>query len=161
MLLFDFLIGNSDRHQSNWALLVKISTEMIRIRWSPLYDNGSSLCCYINDIQLPELLGKDKNRFNALVDSKSRARIRINGKIEKKATHKEVAEYLLKNYSIAQIIAQKFVEKLTNDRITSLIGEYSDDVLCKERKELIRRFLNKKIEILTDLLKEVELNGTE
>jgi hypothetical protein len=83
MLLFDFLIGNSDRHQSNWAILIKPSFDKkkisFRVRWSPLYDNGSSLCCFINNEELNQLLGKDKERFEALVDSKSRSRIRIDG----------------------------------------------------------------------------------
>ena len=158
MLLFDFLIGNSDRHQSNWAMLVKISTDMIQIRWSPLYDNGSSLCCYINDNQLPKLLGRDKNRFNALVDSKSKSRIRIDGTQSRTPSHKEMAEHLLKNYPVARKISRNFIEKLTEDQINSLLEEYDDKILCKEKKNLIHRFLSKKIEILVDLLKEVELN---
>lgn len=40
ILVFDFLIGNTDRHQSNWALIL----EKERLSISPLYDNSSSLC---------------------------------------------------------------------------------------------------------------------
>ena len=43
--VFDFLIGNSDRHQSNWALLQKNG----EICLCPLYDNGSSLCSYVSN----------------------------------------------------------------------------------------------------------------
>lgn len=34
MLMFDYLIGNSDRHQNNWAILIKND----KMEWSPLYD---------------------------------------------------------------------------------------------------------------------------
>ncbi len=48
MLIFDYLIGNSDRHQSNWAM-ISCNGNM---RWSPLYDNSSSLCAYIAEGQI-------------------------------------------------------------------------------------------------------------
>ena len=69
MMLFDYLIGNTDRHQSNWALLARVSPDRsrIRLRRCPLYDNGSSLCCYVNTSQLAAFSGKDTTRFNALV----------------------------------------------------------------------------------------------
>ena len=37
ILMFDFLIGNTDRHQSNWALILEKGIFSI----SPLYDNSS------------------------------------------------------------------------------------------------------------------------
>jgi len=43
MLVFDYLIGNSDRHQNNWAIITKGDKVY---EFSPLYDNSSSLCCY-------------------------------------------------------------------------------------------------------------------
>ena len=55
IIIFDILIGNSDRHHSNWAILTRGSvyktTEnmfdiIINYSLCPLYDNGSSLCAY-------------------------------------------------------------------------------------------------------------------
>ncbi len=155
MMLFDFVTGNRDRHQNNWAILVKKQDNSINIKWSPLYDNGSSLCCYINESDIPALLGKDKVRFNALADSKSRSLIRIDGNKKSMPTHREVVEYLLKNYSVTKEIAKKFLEQLTERNINALLNEYSENILTIERKELICLFLNKKAEILEFLLKEV------
>ena len=155
MMLFDFLIGNSDRHQSNWAILIKMQKQSIRIKWCPLYDNGSSLCCYVKESDIPAFLGKDKVRFNSLVDTKSRSLIRIDGSNKSTPTHREVVEYLLKNYSVAKEIAKNFLSKLTKENIDKLLDEYSENILTCERKELIRLFLNAKAEILELLLKEV------
>jgi HipA-like C-terminal domain len=43
-LLFDALIGNTDRHQDNWGLVFQLAGDKLsRCRLSPLYDNGTSL----------------------------------------------------------------------------------------------------------------------
>ncbi len=162
MLLFDFVIGNSDRHQSNWAILVKIKFKeelSVRVRRCPLYDNGSSLCCYVNEEELPNLLGKDKNRFEALVDSKSRSLTRIDGSKKRLPTHREVVRHLLNKYSVAKEVAFDFIDRLNKDKIDLSLSEYDESILPKDKKELISRFLNRKMEILKELVEEAENNG--
>lgn len=63
MLLFDILIGNSDRHPGNFGYTTN--------GFYPLYDNGSSLCAYVRDADIPSIL-RDSRRFNAVCDTKSR-----------------------------------------------------------------------------------------
>ena len=41
--LFDALIGNSDRHQDNWGVLIQKQKNKTKIKLSPLFDNGTSL----------------------------------------------------------------------------------------------------------------------
>ena len=43
MLLFDALIGNTDRHQDNWGLVISSINLHFPIRLSPFFDNGTSL----------------------------------------------------------------------------------------------------------------------
>lgn len=94
ILIFDFVIGNTDRHQNNWAILQGEDDT----RLCPLYDNGSSLCCYLLESKLDGYLGNDKVRFQSLVDTKSRSRIRIDKTNAKEPTHLDVLEYLKSNY---------------------------------------------------------------
>lgn len=42
-LLFDALIGNTDRHQDNWGFIFIRSQQNISCRLAPLFDNGTSL----------------------------------------------------------------------------------------------------------------------
>ena len=157
MILFDFIIGNSDRHQSNWAILIKREKEhSLRLRWCPLYDNGSSLCCYINEEECEKFLGNDKTRFESLVDSKSRSLIRIDGTKKSLPTHREVVSFLLNNYAASKEIAKDIILKLSSIKIEEFLVEYPDDILYVNKKRLINKFLNRKCEILNELLKEVE-----
>ena len=42
-LLFDALIGNTDRHQDNWGFVFYRSEQDILCKLAPLFDNGTSL----------------------------------------------------------------------------------------------------------------------
>lgn len=45
LFIFDALIGNSDRHQENWALVCRVDENKLGLRYAvaPAFDNGSSL----------------------------------------------------------------------------------------------------------------------
>ena len=135
--------------QSNVAGLLKLPLELlhyklrsriheieksirVEMRWCPLYDNGSSLCCYVNSEQLSKLLGNDKNRFEALVDSKSRSRIRIDGYKKNLPSHREVVAYLLKKYPETKEICKNFLERLTKEKLNVLLEEYSIEILTQQ-----------------------------
>ena len=145
MLMFDFLIGNTDRHQSNWALI----SENNKMEWSPLYDNSSSLCAYISEEQISNYLGKDKNRWRALVDTKSRSMIRCRMSDEKRQTHLMVLQYIRDNYYNETCdFARKIVQEMTENNINYILKQYVEPELSGNKKELIFRFLCSKVELL-------------
>lgn len=152
VLLFDFLIGNTDRHQSNWALL---KDEAGQYQQCPLYDNGSSLCSYIEDDQIDRLFSKDTGPMRRLTDTGSRSRIRIDGSIKKEPTHKEVVRYLLDRYPRSAVpTARLFLDRLSQGKIDGLLSELPDDICSKKRKMLISYYLSEKKRILSQLLEE-------
>lgn len=145
MLMFDYLIGNSDRHQNNWAILI----ENGKMQWSPLYDNSSSLCAYISEKNIPNYMGKDKNRWNSLIDTKSKSLIRCREIDEKRPTHLEVLKYLKENYfDDTYVFAKNIVSLLTEENIYRILDLYSEDGLSEKKKMLILKFLLDKIKMM-------------
>lgn len=152
VLLFDFLIGNTDRHHSNWALLKEADQQY---KACPLYDNGSSLCSYITDEQLKMLFSKDPGPMRRLTDTGSRSRIRIDGHMKKEPTHKAVIQYVLAEYPrITVPIAQIFLDRLLPSKVESILSDLPNDIFSPERKRLVSCYLAKKLAILTQLLQE-------
>lgn len=140
MLIFDYLIGNSDRHQSNWAMILKLSDGSMK--WSPLYDNSSSLCAYISEEHIKSYLGKDKVRWNSLVDTKSKSLIRCKEMDTNRPTHLEVLNYIKNNYYEETC---GFVEKagilMTESNISDIVGKYLSNELSEDKKLLIQKYL--------------------
>lgn len=153
MLMFDYLIGNSDRHQSNWAMIL----ENDKLRWSPLYDNGSSLCAYIPEEMVKSYLGKDENRWRALVDTKSRSRIRCTFFEKKPPTHLAVMKYVKEHYSpIFTEFSEQIFTQIGRDEIDNILKVYSASELSDDKKNLITRYLLAKRNMLKQIYLEKE-----
>ena len=155
VMIFDCLIGNSDRHHSNWAVIKEKGKEKL----SPVYDNGSSLACYVREEDIKDYLDEKQNRFYALADTKSRSRIRIDGDLKKEPTHKEVIKHLTLEYKTEMIeFVDRIVETLTEENIRKLVDNIQKELLSlpreslsSQRKELIVKFLMAKKEMLKQL----------
>ena len=127
------MIGNTDRHQSNWALIL----EKERLSISPLYDNSSSLCAYVKESKIKDYLGKDTLLWKSLVDTKSKSLIRITSNDTKQPTHLAMVEFLKMNYYSQTIKIEKRIETLvTEDMVYNILEKYKE-VLTEQRKNLI------------------------
>lgn len=135
--IFDCLIGNSDRHHSNWAIIRNTKTNTLDL--SPLYDNGSSLCAIVNPNSISNIL-QDPLRFNALVYGKSKSL--IGWKDTKKPRHFDLFEKIIDSYfaechELIKTIEQKF----TDDAISELVHQFDDHTIEPLLKQLLIRFL--------------------
>lgn len=147
ILIFDFLIGNTDRHQSNWGLIM----ENKKVRLSPLYDNSSSLCAYVGETKIEQYLGNDLLLWKSLIDTKSKSIIRITCQDRKQPTHLDVIKFVRKNYYKQTIdIAEKIESVVTQDEISGIIDKYGEVLSLKKRILIMKYLLSKK-----QLLKEV------
>lgn len=147
ILIFDALIGNSDRHHSNWGLLINIPPNIPL--FAPIYDNGSSLCSYEEEISVKNVL-KDKMRFEAMVFSKSKATIGFDNK--RPVRHFELVEYLSKNYynQTAKIIG-KIKRNITEEKIDTILSKFDSSIMSNDRKKLVKMFLMARKKKILDL----------
>ena len=113
-----------------------------------LYDNGSSLCCYLLESNLDSYLGNDKIRFQSLVNTKSRSRIRIDKYNKKEPTHLEVLKYLNGNYYDDVIDTVKTISYNVDESSVDSILETYDGIMSKERKAVIKKFLLEKVNLM-------------
>ena len=106
MLLFDALIGNTDRHQDNWGLLWQTSNETVKVRMAPVFDNGTSLGYEILDGNMDDFYKSDRMQ-NYINKGRHHIRWRLHDK--KPAQHIELLELLANKYPA---IANKIINKL-------------------------------------------------
>ena len=143
MIIFDILIGNSDRHHSNWAIKHKkaIENNMIHVTLDlcPLYDNGSSLCAYEDNNNL-DIFFKDKMKFEALVNTKSKST--IGWENERTIRHFELLSKLKEN---SYLITLPYIENIKNNineqSIDKLLKEFDNNIINNDIKRLLKMFL--------------------
>lgn len=94
MLLFDALIGNTDRHQDNWGLLLKQGSSGVRI--APIFDNGTSLGYEILESKMANF-SNNPARMQTYID-KGRHHLRWHIDDEQQCQHVDLLVQLLKRY---------------------------------------------------------------
>ncbi|KAA6301603.1 MAG: hypothetical protein EZS26_002209 [Candidatus Ordinivivax streblomastigis] len=77
MIVFDAIIGNTDRHSENWAVIIS-NKEVIdaikevgkknNYKFSPLYDNGSSLGRELSNEKIENMLNND-SEFDRFINN--------------------------------------------------------------------------------------------
>ena len=142
------MIGNTDRHQNNWAAIYEDGN----LRFSPLYDNSSSLCAYITEKDLVACLGNDRMKWQSVVDTKSRSIIRITSEDVQRPTHLEVLKYIKENYyEDTKEIASKMILRITEENIDKILEQYSDVHLLNNKKKVIKKFLLSKVDMMQEV----------
>lgn len=145
IFIFDFIIGNTDRHHSNWAILINNETKDYSV--CPVYDNASSLCSYVNDSIIKKSMN-DKVWLNSQFDSKSKSLIRINGK---KIRHSDFVRYLKENFYFETIdFVNNIKLKFTDNVIDELIDTYNN-LLSNEKVSLLKIYLKSKVKLLLSI----------
>lgn len=148
IVIFDILIGNSDRHHSNWAILAKGTVyktpeDMFDIFFNynmcPLYDNGSSLCAYENNNNL-EIFFKDKMKFEALVNTKSKSA--IGWENERPIRHFELLKKIKDNaYELTVQYIEKIKTNINEENIDKILNEFDNNIISIDMKKLLKMYL--------------------
>lgn len=143
IIIFDCLIGNSDRHHSNWGVIPCVKKvdegDCVCLKLCPLYDNGSSLCAYEDNNNI-EVFFKDKMKLEALVNTKSKSA--IGWKNEIPIRHFDLLKKLRDNKYEATI---PYIEKIKNNindkSIDKILTEFDNNIINENMKKLLKMFL--------------------
>ena len=147
ILLFDALIGNSDRHHSNWGITEtkgSLSAEkglfpVNVMTLSPLYDNGSSLCSYINESDVEKIL-KDKMRYESIINTKSKSAIGWNN--IRPIRHFELIKNLRNEYYDETVNFVINIKKnITEQSIDTILSNFDDNIISGQMKKLLKKFI--------------------
>ena len=147
ILLFDALIGNSDRHHSNWGITETkgfLSVEkgvfpVNAMTLSPLYDNGSSLCSYINENDIEKIL-KDKMRYESIINTKSKSAIGWNNL--RPIRHFELIKNLRNEYYDETVNFVINIKKnITEQSIDTILSNFDDNIISSQMQKLLKKFI--------------------
>lgn len=153
VIVFDCLIGNTDRHHGNWAFISDDSGTWLRL--SPLYDNGSSLC-YLERSNRITLMMKDKTMLEAALFTKSKSQIGLGDK--RPANHFGMLSYICTKYNHnVRLIMEDIERAATNEAISKLAYQLPDVVIDSNVKDFVKQFLTKRRDRMLDIFKKVEL----
>lgn len=147
ILLFDALIGNSDRHHSNWGITVikaflaveKNEREVNVMTLSPLYDNGSSLCSYINENDIETIL-KDKMKYEAIINTKSKSAIGWNN--IRPIRHFDLIKNLKEEYYDETIDFVNTINRnITEQSIDNILRNFDTNIISNKMKILLKQYI--------------------
>lgn len=143
MIIFDIFIGNSDRHHSNWAIKYKREKNKnmtyVTLDLCPLYDNGSSLCAYEDNNDL-NIFFKDKMKFEALVNTKSKSA--IGWKNERPIRHFELLKKIRdNNYDLTITYIEKIKNNINEKSLDKILKEFDNNIINKDMKRLLKMYL--------------------
>ncbi len=142
------LLGNSDRHHSNFVVIsketmYKTSEDMLDVHFdykmSPLYDNGSSLCAYEDNNEIEKFF-KDKMKFESLINTKSKSAIGWGN--ERPIRHFELLKKLKDNVYSQTI---KYIEKIKNNinenNIDGVLNKFGNNIINENMKKLLKVYI--------------------
>lgn len=140
MIIFDTLIGNTDRHQDNFGVIRNEATG--HQKFAPFYDNSSSLGREMNE-KRTELMLKDDNMFNAYIfGNKSATLIRWDSSWAKKRLNIiEFYEKIKQSYPEEINKHLPNIAMLTNEIIETIVDKIPAIVMTQAKKELVNKIL--------------------
>ncbi|WP_041595774.1 hypothetical protein [Halanaerobium hydrogeniformans] len=149
ILLFDGFIGQTDRHEENWGIIVSEKKD-ITPKLAPIYDNASSLARERLPHHVEKLL-KDENFLKSYL-RKCKSCIRLNG--NEKITQYDMLCYLNQCYSD---IYKAFIIKLKllqEDIIREIIFKVPENFISANQKRLVLKILMERRSWMLDLVEK-------
>ena len=156
MFIVDALIGNNDRNNGNWGVLINNDTKKTEI--APVFDNGASFGNNTDDLKIEKILS-DKERFKNSAYLSRICAFSINDKIINPFKYIESLENDECNKALLRIVPKIDISKIYNI-INDIPNEYEgikviSDIRKKYYFECIKyRYENSLYKTYLELLKK-------
>ena len=135
MFVVDALIGNFDRHGSNWGFLKKDNKYII----APIFDNGSCLFPQMVDEEMMNEIMNSEDETNKRIYNFPTSQIKLN---DRKSSYYEVINSLLFKECNEAVI--KICKLYNEEKINKLID--SIDFISKKHKDFYKYMIKQRYE---------------
>ena len=145
-LVLDALIGNTDRHHENWALLRRESKEGVTYRLAPSFDHASSLGREMRDGRRIAVL--DENKLDAYIQ-------RGPGAIYLAELSDQAISPMDLAHRLAKLFPEPFrpwfpaLESVTSERLEAMFGRVPNGWISEPQRRFAMALIRRTSEMLT------------
>jgi len=146
-LIFDALIGNSDRHHGNWGIIYSAFRET---RMAPSYDHSASLGSKIREEDIENILN-DRRRFMANVETKAKSLLVFSGK--RKVTQKELLIHIRDNFADGELVRTilGMTSKIDRTNVNAIIDRVPFEILSRRKKDFLLELIIAKRQLVEEV----------
>ncbi|MEJ6950182.1 HipA domain-containing protein [Natronospora cellulosivora (SeqCode)] len=136
ILIFDGFIGQTDRHEENWGIIISEKNSE-KTKLAPIYDNASSLGRELLSHKIEQML-KDDNYFISYIE---RCNSCIKLAENTNPSQFEVLQYIYSKYTgLYEELAFK-LKQIENDIIKKVVFKVPSTFMTQKQKELVVKIL--------------------
>lgn len=145
LLVFDAVIGNSDRHQDNWSVILRKTGGQ---RLAPSYDHGAALGGHVREEDLPESFSPEGVEQYV---RNGRSGVRwLEAGVARPLRHIELIKKIEGQYGTQVFESLTKVFAVPSQQVTATIDQLSNEYASPERKTLMTRLLERRIQLLRE-----------
>jgi hypothetical protein len=141
LLLFDIFIGQPDRHEENWGIIVSKSKDT---RLSPIYDNASSLGRNLLTNKINQMFS-DNNYFTNYINNCYSA---ILLEENKRISQFVMLDYIIDNFNSIYIDFMERISEIKQDNLANIINKVPGFIMTDQQKKLVLKILLARKEIM-------------
>ena len=136
LLLFDAFIGQPDRHEENWGIIISKEGNS-DCRLSPIYDNASSLGRNLLPNKISKMF-KDDNCFNSYIEGCQSC---IKLEKDKELSQLDMLYYLSNHYNELYLEFASKLDDLDSNILIRVINKVSNEFMEENHKKLVTKIL--------------------
>jgi hypothetical protein len=155
MLCFDAVTGNNDRHIYNWGVICHIKGERAP-RFSPVYDSARGLFWNESEVNLARFKEKTTYGVTNLEKYVQGSMPRIGWEGVQNPNHFDLVRLIYQNYTELRFIFDGMVNPACEANAYALLEKEFEKLFSPTRYHLIRKCLNLRFQMLTNIIHQVK-----